>query len=282
VHASNSEKTFLVTGAAGALGWATASNLLRRGSRVVFLCHTPESGLKLRARLSHGFGAGPFDLLYCDLSRPEAVNQAAARCLEAHPSLDGIAHCAAVFTRERQETPEGLERMFATNHLGPFLLTNLLEGALRRSSPGRVFLTSAPSTTVIDFDDLQSTRKFSPLHAFGATKMANLLHGYELAERLGGRAITVNVFYPGVLRSQLMREASAAVRLAVRLMVRDPAAAGAALALLLTGEVAGDANGRFFHLLEESQTNAYSHDPENRRRLWDASLGLAGGGQTPS
>ncbi|MCI4317977.1 MAG: hypothetical protein L3J96_05505, partial [Thermoplasmata archaeon] len=65
----SSPRNFLVTGVSGALGWATAKTLLLQGENVTFLCHTPEAGLKVRDRLSHGFGAGPFDLLYCDLSR---------------------------------------------------------------------------------------------------------------------------------------------------------------------------------------------------------------------
>jgi NAD(P)-dependent dehydrogenase (short-subunit alcohol dehydrogenase family) len=87
--------------------------------------------------------------------------------------------------------------MFAVNHLGHFLLTWLLLDTLRISAPSRVLMVSAPSTTQLNFDDLQGEKMFSSLHAFGASKMGNLLFTYDLARRLLGTGVTVMWCTPG-------------------------------------------------------------------------------------
>ncbi|MCI4317978.1 MAG: SDR family NAD(P)-dependent oxidoreductase, partial [Thermoplasmata archaeon] len=193
-----------------------------------------------------------------------------------HPTLDGIAHCAAVYTREREETPEGFERMFATNHLGPFLLTGLLDAPLKASGGARVVLASAPSTSELDFDDLQARREFHSLHAFGASKMANLLFAYALASRYEGSGCTSNAFFPGLMRSGLMRSASAPIRVLTGLASRSADPAGIALATLLSAPGFAGANGRFFKLDRPTESNAYSHDVRHQQKLWAESERLLG------
>jgi NAD(P)-dependent dehydrogenase (short-subunit alcohol dehydrogenase family) len=201
--------------------------------------------------------------------------------------LARLIHCAAVFVRERRVSPEGFELMFATNHLGPFLLTRGLLSALRAGALSRVVTVSAPSTTELDFSDLQSSRKFSAFNAFGATKTANLLFAYELARRLDGTGVTSNVFFPGVVRSKLMRDAPAVVRGLAGLAGKRPEEVGTALAWFALDPSLDGVTGRFFKLTKESDSSEYSRDPANQRRLWEESEQLTlpwvpGAGATPS
>ena len=166
--------------------------------------------------------------------------------------------------------------MFATNHLAPFLLTNLLHERLMANAPARVLMLTAPSTTKLDFDDLQGERRFRSLTAFGASKAAELLLTFELARRWEGSGVTVNAVHPGVARTDLMRQASAPVRWVSKLVAAPPERVAAAIApLVLFPEYAGR-TGRFFSKGREIDAPPYTRDPEVARRLWDASSGATG------
>jgi NAD(P)-dependent dehydrogenase (short-subunit alcohol dehydrogenase family) len=174
--------------------------------------------------------------------------------------------------------------MFATNHLGYFLLTNLLVDVLKKGAPSVVFNLTAPSTVKLDFDDLQGERRFSPIRAFGATKAANLLFTFALARRLeegdsgSGKSVVANAYHPGVTRSNLMREAPTPMRLFGRvldLFASTPERAAEGL-VKLVAESAGGANGMFFHDRKMISAPPYTRDREVQERLWAESVRLTG------
>jgi NAD(P)-dependent dehydrogenase (short-subunit alcohol dehydrogenase family) len=243
---------------------------------VVLLAREPRKAARTRDVILERSANAEVEVLPCDLASLESVRMAAGTFVAAHPRLDGLAHCAAVFLRRREVTAEGHERMLATNHLGPFLLTERLLPALQAGAPARVVTVTAPSTTELDFADLESSHRFRPLHAFGATKSANLLFAYELARRTQGSGITSNAFFPGVVKSGLMREAPAVVRGLANLAGKRPDEAGEALAWLLVDPSVADVTGRFYKGREPTESSPYSRDPAVQRRLWEESERLAG------
>src|SRR4029079_5279024 len=103
-----------------------------------------------------------------------------------------------VYTPKRTVTVDGFETMFATNLLGPFLLTNLVRPQLQAAGSARVLVISAPSGTKLDFEDLQGERRFRSLTNFGASKAADLLFTFELAHRVDGTGVTAHTIHPGV------------------------------------------------------------------------------------
>jgi NAD(P)-dependent dehydrogenase (short-subunit alcohol dehydrogenase family) len=109
--------------------------------------------------------------------------------------------------------------MLATNHLGPFLLTNLLRDRL--VSGGRVITVTAPSTTRVDIERLLDKERFNAMHSFGATKAANLMFTFELARRAKRWDVRANAFHPGLVRSELMSEAAGTLQFVSRLISRD-------------------------------------------------------------
>jgi NAD(P)-dependent dehydrogenase (short-subunit alcohol dehydrogenase family) len=271
-----SKRIAMVTGANRGLGRAAAVALARSGSTVVLVCRDRARGEDALSEVLKAGGEGSGELLLADLSDMTSVRRVAGEFMAAHTGLDVLINNAAVYVKRRQVTAQGLELMFATNHLGPFLLTNLLLDALRAGAPARVINVSAPSTTRLDFDDLQGERRFGSLHAFGASKAANLLFTYELAQRLRGSGVTANVFFPNLMRTGLMREGSAPIRFIGRMGAKPPEVAAEALAWLATSRDIEGVTGSFFKLRDRKDTKAYSHDPEVRRRLWEASERLAG------
>ena len=219
---------------------------------------------------------GQVEFLHADLADLASVRQAAAAFLDRHPRPHLLVNNAAVYLARREVTSDGLERMFATNHLGPFLLTHLLLDALRAAGASRILNITAPSTVHPDFDDLQSVRKFRSLNAFGATKMANLLFTFALARRLQGSGVTANAVHPGVARTGLMRQAPAPMRWLTGLMGSSADRAVEPVVRVATEASFADRNGRFFHKDVEIDPPAFALDVEAQERLWRDSLRLAG------
>src|SRR3989440_3531141 len=245
----------MVTGATGAVGKATANAFAQRGARVVLVSRDEARGHAVVASVRQSSGAGSVEALQGDLSDLRSVRNLAKSFGEGHDRLDVLVNAAAVFARKRIETADGFELMFVTNFLGPFLLTNLVVPALRAGAPSRVITVAAPTTTELDFDDLQIKANWRPLHAFGASKMADLLFTFALARRLEGTRVFANVVHPGLMKSHLMRELAAPARLVVGLASRSPDQAAQAVAYLASSPELEGVTGRFFKGAKISQSN---------------------------
>src|SRR5439155_5484391 len=252
----------------GALGKATANAFAQRGARVVLVSRDEARGHAVVASVRQSSGAGSVEALQGDLSDLRSVRNLAKSFGDAHDRLDVLVNAAAVFARKRIETGDGFELMFVTNFLGPFLLTNLLVPALRAGAPSRVITISAPTTTELDFADLQGNTRWRPLHAFGASKMADLLFTFALARRLEGTRVFANVVHPGLMKSDLMHELAAPARFVVGLASRSPDQAAQAVAYLASSPELEGVTGRFFKGAKISQSNEYSHDPDIQDRIW--------------
>ena len=266
----------LITGASGGLGKSTALGLARLGATVVMACRDEARGEADRAEIEAASGNSSVRLMLLDLSSQQSVREMASHFKAQNKHLDVMINNASVFKGKRTLTPDGLETMFATNHLGHFLLTNLLLDELKASPQARVINIAAPSTTKLNFDDLQGERKFSALSAFGASKMCNLLFTYELARRLASTKVTANALHPGLMKSNLMSEASAPIRWLTRLLSTTPERASVSLVYLASSPEVAGVTGKFFKGIKIGSSSAYSRDENVQKRLWDVSTGLSG------
>lgn len=270
------DEVAIVTGGTGALGEATAAGLARIGWSVVLGCRDETRGDQARSRISGGAPDADVVVLPIDLSSPGSIRAMAASFTDRYHRLDALVHTAAVFSSSRKVTQEGWELMFATNHLGPFLLTRLLLETQRETRPQRILVVTAPSTTEVDFEDPQGERRFRALWAFGASKTCNLLFTYALASRLKGTSTTANAFHPGLVRSGLMKEAPALMRLMTNIVSKPPDGAATSLAALAASSQYATVTGKFFKGEEVIQSSAYSLDAANQERLWALSSRLVG------
>jgi NAD(P)-dependent dehydrogenase (short-subunit alcohol dehydrogenase family) len=265
-----------ITGATGALGSTTAAALAGHGATVLLLSRrSPRLHELLESLRSTG---AEVEALPVDLSVMASVREAAAWIDKEIDHLDALVHTAAVFHRERLETVDGFETMLATNHLGPFLLTNLLRTRLGKGS--RVITVTAPSTTPVHLDQLKSPKGFNALTVFGATKAANLMTTFELARRAEARGVCANAFHPGLLRSRLMNQAAPPVRLLTRVISKPPTEAAVVLAGLATSPVYEGTTGVFFKVTGPVQPPESSMNRDAQRALWEDSarlVGLTGG-----
>lgn len=213
--ASLKGKKAIVTGASSGLGIETARVLALAGADVVLACRSKEAGEKtaqeLKAALPASAGALSVDQL--DLSDLSSVRAFAQRYLQGNTSLDLLINNAGIMATPLGATAQGFEQQMGTNHLGHFLLTNLLKNLLEKSPAARVVNVSselhrrgkkASLLATLETDPKYTQRKYSPFDAYGDSKLANILFTKALAKRLPENVLTVSL-HPGVIATNLSR-----------------------------------------------------------------------------
>ncbi len=259
----------VITGATGAIGSATAALLARRGARLLLLNRPSDRLDSIVTALDRDNRVSSVEV---DLASMASVRAAARQISRTVAHVDALINTAAVYTSEYQETEDGFELMFATNHLGPFLLTNLLRDRL--AGKGRVITVAAPSSTRVDMDQLTSRDQFRALRTFGATKAANLMFTFELARRAKRWEVRAYAYHPGLVRSDLMREASRPIRLFSRLVSRRPDRAAEDLAQLATSPAFESTSGWLYKGDRRIDAPKSTLEPEAQRGLWTRSAEL--------
>jgi len=269
-------KICVVTGSSSGLGKATAMGLARLGATVILGCRDKQRGEAALISVKAASGNQLVELLLIDLSLQHSVRSMVAEFEKRYDHLDVLINNAGIFKNRRVITTDGFETMFATNHLGPFLLTNLLLDKLKSSASARVLSITSPSTTPLDFDDLQGEKKFNAYTAFGASKMCNLLFTYELARKLVGTHITANAIHPGLVKSGIMKEAAPPIRWFTYLISTAPQKAAETPVYYASSPEVEGMTGMFFRGRKAIESNSYSRNLEIQKRLWDTSVALTG------
>ena len=279
-------KTVVVTGGNSGIGFETASALAGMGARVVVTARNADKGRAALAAIAQRVGGeAQVQLVVFDLADLSSVRRGAAEVLEQAPRLDVLVNNAGLVLSERSETVDGFEATFATNHLGPFLLTNLLLDRIRASSPARIVNVASTAHSAarkgIPFDDLQSEKKYATMRVYGQSKLANILFTQELARRLEGTGVTANSLHPGTVRTGYGGDGDARGLLAFGIKISSPfflsPAKGARTSVYLASDpaVAG-VSGEYFVKCKARQPKPWARDQEAARRLWQVSEELVG------
>jgi len=208
-----SGRTFIVTGGNSGIGFVTVQQLATQGAHVILACRRPDDGERARREIMAASPRGTVEVATLDLADLASVRAFASAFLARGAPLHGLVNNAGVMNTPAGRTKDGFETQLGTNHLGHYLLTELLLPALRESAPSRVVNVSScfhdramGREGRIDFDDLHfERRKYDGWTAYAQSKLANLLHARALATRLAGTGITVASVHPGWVRTNLMR-----------------------------------------------------------------------------
>lgn len=193
-------KVIIITGSNAGIGRATALSLARLGATVVMVCRNVAAGEVVRQGIIAQTGNTAVDLLACDLSSQAAIRSLATEFTRKYARLDVLINNAANFDHRLKQatlTADGVEVVFATNHLGPFLLTHLLLDTLKASAPARVLNVASKGLITypflsIEFDNLNGQRRFTTQHAYYHSKLAQIMFTFDLAERSRGTGVSVN------------------------------------------------------------------------------------------
>jgi NAD(P)-dependent dehydrogenase (short-subunit alcohol dehydrogenase family) len=274
-------KVIVITGANTGIGKEAAVALAGRGAQVVITSRDEERGRVARQEIAERSGNDTVDVIALDLASFRSIRSFAADVLERFDHLDVLVDNAGLILYRRAQTEDGFEATFGINHLGHFLLTNLLLERLRASAPSRVVVVSSNAhkgaRRGLDFDDLQSERKYRWIDAYNKSKLANIYFARELSRRLEGTGVTVNALHPGFVRSDFGRGGDLGgiygwgiKYLASPFAISPEKGARTTVYLASSPEVEG-VTGKYFYKSKLAVPSAGAQDDDAARRLWDIS-----------
>jgi retinol dehydrogenase-14 len=274
-------KTVLITGGTSGIGKATAVALAAMGANVVVVGRNPERGEAAVDEIKAQSHSESVEMMLADLSVQAEVRRLAEEFLRRHDRLDVLANNAGLVQSKRTETPDGIETTLAINHLAPFLLTNLLIERLEQSAPSRVITVSSEAQRLgnMDFENMQSRRKYRGFPVYGMTKLANIMFTYELAERLDGTGVSANCLHPGSVGTNFGQNNRGAMVLFFRTFkpfMRSPEQGADTLIWLSSSSEVDGVSGKYFSDRKEIEAKKVAYDPAARRRLWEISEDLTG------
>ncbi len=276
-----SGKVCMVTGATSGIGKVTARELLRMGATVVMVGRSQERCFKTAEKFRKETGSETVDYLVADLSSQAEIRRLADDYLGRYDRLDVLVNNAGGFFMKRQESVDGIEMTLALNHLNYFLLTDLLLEIIQASAPARIINVSSNGHhgANIDFDDLQGERSYSGWRAYAQSKLANVLHAYELARRLDAAQVTVNALHPGFVSTRLARNNGLVFQLVMplmRIIARSPEEGARNSVYLATSPDVEGITGKYFVDGQAVPSSAASYDEDTARKLWQVSLEMTG------
>lgn len=273
-------KIILITGANSGIGKATATALAEMGAHVVMMSRDLDRGEVARQEVIFISKNNQVDLMQCDLANMADIRRFSCDFIAKYPRLDVLINNAGIYTDKRMETVDGFEYQIGVNHLGHFLLTRMLLDLMKKSSPSRIIniASGAHYGGKIDFDDIQSNKKYSGWKAYAQAKLANILFTYELAHRLVGTGVTVNCLHPGFVNSRFgVDRSTGKVNLMMKLMkpftIEPSAGAETSIYLAASPEVEG-VTGKYFSKRKEKASSKASYDLVSAEKLWNLSEAL--------
>lgn len=272
----------MVTGATAGIGKETAKELARRQATVVLVGRNQQKGAATRAEIVAATGNEDVHLLLADLSSQQDIHNLANEFKARFDRLNVLVNNAGVFLWDREESVDGLEMTFATNHLGYYLTTLLLWEQLMAGGPARVINVSSDAhlSAKLNFEDLQNKKNFSGFRVYAQSKLANVLFTYELNRRLNGAFVTVNALHPGFIASDFGRNNKGFVGFFMRNVspfFARPISEGADTPIYLatSDDVAGR-SGLYFAKRTEKRSSKESYNMQSAERLWAESERLTG------
>jgi NAD(P)-dependent dehydrogenase (short-subunit alcohol dehydrogenase family) len=276
-------KTVLVTGATSGIGLEAGVALAGRGARVVLVGRDPARIEAALSEASARSGSRDVSALRCDFSSQAEIRRLAEAFRSGYDRLDVLVNNAGGVNKTRRLTVDGLEATFAVNHLGYFLLTNLLTDLLVRSAPARVVTVASVGHRrgTLDFADLGFERGgYSIMRAYTRSKLANVLFAAELARRLAGTGVTSNSVHPGSVATNIWSGAPLWAKPIIQVLLRpffiSAEQGGATLVQLAASPELEGVTGRYFEKGQAVDPAPLARDEALARRLWDVSAALVG------
>jgi NAD(P)-dependent dehydrogenase (short-subunit alcohol dehydrogenase family) len=268
----------VITGTTHGIGRVTSRELACAGKTVVMLCRDVAAAGEVRAEIMRHAPRARVEVVHCDLASLASVREAAAKVRRDYPRLRLLINNAGVVSPRRRTSVDGFELTFATNHLGPFLLTALLADHLEQGA--RVIMVASRIHCRGRLDLAAVTNPRSPYRATAAyaqSKLANVMHAFALARRTAGSDVSVNCLHPGVVATNLLPRWLRLVKPLITPAVFDAErGARTTIHLALDQSVAG-VTGRYFDEYQRPCAAApLANDIELQESLWKTSAEWTG------
>lgn len=272
----------VITGANSGIGKITAQELARKGFDIVMLCRNLDKARPVQQAIQAANPTVTIDLIQCDVASMASVRAAAAQIQDRYDHIDVLVNNAGLYIDKEQYSPDGYELTFATNHLGAFLLTNLLLDLLRKGQDARVVTVSSEAhrfAGTFRLDELARPASYGAMRAYGKSKLCNILFANELADRLMDDGITSNSLHPGTVSTNFAADSGAvfgAILGLVRPLLKTPEQGAATSIFLAASPQVEHVTGLYF---DDSKPKTPTKDAQNNfyaKRLWELSTELVG------
>ena len=267
-------KTIAITGANSGLGLETVRVLSLRGAKVIGMARTIGKATSIKSSANDQFLP-----LECDLTEPSSITQCAEFLSKSGIQIDSIICNAGVMAIPQLQQKYGVELQFLTNHIGHFMLVNLLMPLL--TTEARITIVSSSAHKVfsyrdgIQFDNFSGSNKYNPQKAYGHSKLANLLFSNELSNRLEGSSQTANAVHPGVIRTNLLRHYNPVLKygavLVEKMLFKNIHQGAATQIYASTHPDLKGVSGKYFSNCNPKATSIHGTDQMMAKRLWEFS-----------
>ena len=270
-------KTIIITGATSGIGEVAAIRLAEQGARIVFTARDKARADETMAKLRKAGPDADHAVHMADLSTLSEMKRVGA-LLAGEPQIDVLVNNAGALFNKRQETADGLEMTFALNHMGYFVITNLL---LDKLKPGARIVTVASNAhrgAKLRFDDLQSTRGYVGFPVYSKSNLANILFNRELARRTPD-GVTANALHPGFVATRFGDNSGGLMGTVMKVAkpigaISPEEGAKTIIYLASSPEVAG-VTGQYFFECKPTTPTAEARNDADAKRLWEASAQIS-------
>jgi NAD(P)-dependent dehydrogenase (short-subunit alcohol dehydrogenase family) len=272
-------KVVIVTGGNSGIGKAAAAELAGMGARVIIAARSQAKGEAAIAEIRARFPDASVELVSLDLASCTSIRACATELLARCDRIDVLLLNAGLVLLNRAETADGLEMTFAVNHLGHFMLTELLRERIVASTPARIVVVSSGahrSARSLDFDDLQATGRYWSFGVYAKSKLANIYFMRELARRLAGTGVTANALHPGFVATNFAKEGDTGLLGSVAMVLGRPfaisASKGARTSVFLCSDSSvAEITGEYWYKQAIAKPTKVAQDDAAAARLWDVS-----------
>jgi NAD(P)-dependent dehydrogenase (short-subunit alcohol dehydrogenase family) len=274
-------KTVVITGATSGIGAVAARRLAEQGARIVIVARDRQRAAETLRDLRAVNAEQAHTAFYADLARLPEMKRVAVEIAAAEPKIDVLLNNAGLLSTRNRRTEDGLEPMFATNHLAYFVLSNLLLERLRAAGGARIVSTASDAhrraRLGLDFDRLQDQKGMS---GYGMTKLCNILFTRELARRTLGSGVTANCLHPGFVATRFGNDARGALRpalaIAKRLFALSPEEGAKTMVYLASSPQVTGRSGGYYERCAPAEPSRAAQSDEDARRLWQVSVEITG------
>jgi NAD(P)-dependent dehydrogenase (short-subunit alcohol dehydrogenase family) len=270
----------VITGTTHGIGRVTSLELARAGTRVVMLCRDARAGEAVRDDIVARVPGARVEVLECDLASLKSVRRCAQTVQRSLPPLRLLINNAGTVSVAHRRSPDGYELTFATNHLGPFLLTRLLDTHLEKGARIVNVASRAHLRGQMDLEGVANPRaRYRSAAAYARSKLANVMSTFALARRLAPTGVSVNCLHPGVVASNLLPRWLRLIKPLISRPVFDlERGARTTLFVSLAPEVSGRSGLYFDENQIPQPASALARDVSLQESLWETSsrwVGLA-------
>lgn len=283
-----SNKTVIITGSNSGIGKYTAISLCKMGAHVVMACRETAHGneqsvFDVMKEIKELVPNAQLSFIPLDLACFESTRNFVNQFTQNHSRLDVLLNNAGVVSLDKRKTVNGFELTMGVNHLGPFLLTNLLIDVLVSTPGARVVNVAskghAKGKIKFSGNKIRERRPYFGLATYADSKLANIYFTQELAERLREHKVTVNTLHPGGVASNIWPDSKGIIGMIRRLIVKNlkgpEQGASTSIYLCSSPEVEG-VSGKYFYKKKAISPHRRAHNIEIQKRLWDVSVACTG------